>query len=74
MKKTNLNPIGCYSVCDLFSVYVYDIQYGINDYVIAGWDDRTETRKRRIYTDKQGRAYFNIRSWKIFLDEVYRLQ
>ena len=73
MKKSSLNPIGYYSVCNSLGVYVYDIQYGIDDYIISGWSDNTNIRKRKIYTNREGRSYFNMNGRKIFLDEVCRL-
>ena len=71
-KYDNLEPIGVYYF-GLFGVYVYDIEYDINDYVIAGWDDFTNTRKRKIYTDKEGNVYFNFNNCRIYLNEVERI-
>ena len=71
-KYENLEPIGVYYF-GLFGVYVYDIIYGINDYIVAGWDDFTNTRKRKIYTDKEGNAYFNFNNCRIYLNEVERI-
>ena len=71
-KYDNLEPIGVYNM-GLFGVYVYDILYGIDDYVVAGWDDFTNTRRRKIYTDKEGNAYFNFSNCRIYLNEVERI-
>ena len=71
-KYENLEPIGVYSM-GLFGVYVYDIVYGIDDYVVAGWSDRTNTRRRKVYYDKEGEPYFNIASFRVYFNEVMRL-
>lgn len=71
-KYDNLEPIGfCY--LGMFGVNVYEIQYGINDYVIAGWDDFTNTRRRKVHYDKEGEPYFNIGGIKVYFNEVMRL-
>lgn len=71
-------PIASKSVCNTLAIAIYDIEYGINDYVIARYEGigyQLETpqkyERRLIYYGK--RAWFTFHGNKEYLDEYIRL-
>jgi hypothetical protein len=61
---------------------VYGIEHGINEYVIAkightsrgtGYDVNKQTaRKYKIYSNKEGRLYFQWQGLKFYMDETIK--
>ena len=71
-KYENIKPIAnCYFNGEI-SINIYEIQYGIDDYIIAGFSDGTQTRKRKIKYNQLG-GYFNINKIRIYLSDCKRL-
>ena len=69
---TDAEPIGVYSVSNNMTIYVYQIEYDIEDRVLAG-DSSDETKARWrdiIYGD--GEAYFWYGDIKVPFNEVMR--
>lgn len=69
---TGMEPIGVYSVSNSIAIYVYQIEYDIEDRVLAG-DSSDETKAKWrdiIYGD--GEAYFWYGDIKVPFDEVMR--
>ena len=69
---TSMEPIGVYSVSNSIAIYVYQIEYDIEDRVLAG-DSSDETKARWrdiIYGD--GEAYFWYGDIKVPFNELMR--
>ena len=69
---TGMEPVGVYSVSNSMAIYVYQIEYDIEDRVLAG-DSSDETKAKWrdiIYGD--GEAYFWYGDIKVPFDEVMR--
>ena len=69
---TSMEPIGVYSVSNSMAIYVYQIEYDIEDRVLAG-DSSDETKAKWrdiIYGD--GEAYFWYGDIKVPFNEVMR--
>ena len=69
---TDMEPIGVYSVSNSMAIYVYQIEYDIEDRVLAG-DSSDETKARWrdiIYGD--GEAYFWYGDIKVPFNELMR--
>ena len=69
---TGMEPVGVYSVSNSMAIYVYQIEYDIEDRVLAG-DSSDETKARWrdiIYGD--GEAYFWYGDIKVPFNEVMR--
>lgn len=65
-----MNPIGSLPLCNTASLNIYDIEHGIEDYVVAGMNDRAP-RKYKIYYTTKG-AYFNWGGHRYYLSEFLR--
>ena len=69
---TGMEPVGVYSVSNSMAIYVYQIEYDIEDRVLAG-DSSDETKARWrdiIYGD--GEAYFLYGDIKVPFNELMR--
>ena len=61
-----------YGVCNGLSIIVLDVQYNIDDYVVAKFSNEKRTFKSVIiYEDDD--AYFMARDIKVPLDECMRI-
>lgn len=67
-KVIGMKPISAFG-----GMVIYDFEYGINDYVIWGYEfDGKSEKKRRskvYYTTRSGRAYFKNNGRREYLDE-----
>ena len=61
-----------YGVCNGLSIIVLDVQYNIDDYVIARFSNEKRTFKSVIFYEDDD-AYFMARDIKVPLDECMRI-
>ena len=72
MKQNNQKPIACKSESAFSGVYIFGVEYGIDDYIIAAYTysgKTLPTRKIKIRHDKQGNAYFILRGTKQYIQD-----
>ncbi len=70
---TNNEPVAYYS--GLNGVEIYGIEYGIDDYIycVSGsWNGKPEYHRLKIYYNDDD-CYFNLRGYKIPLNECIRM-
>ena len=69
----NINkPIAIMSICNTCSIAIFDIIYGINEFIItaiSNGEHYTNYRKTRIFYDNNNRPYFNRYGVKYYLDD-----
>lgn len=78
MKAVNVSgkePVGYKTMSNVSAILVFDILYGIDDYVVACWDHQTEkpVKPKKLYTTSDGRSYFKLRGRRFHLDEIMRV-
>jgi len=69
--KEELKPIGSFCISNNMAIVIYDIIYGIDDSILAGYNDK-KPRKYRLYYNSKG-AYFNFGKIRVYMDRVMRL-
>ena len=69
MNKENIIVGFSYFCGDVLNVY--DIQYGINDYIIVGLNDEKPRKYKLYYSVKKGH-YFNYHYNRIYMSEIFR--
>lgn len=58
---------------DGYNMVIYEIENGIDDYVIWGYADEKKQRRSKIYyTQSSGRAYFKVNGSRRYLDSFMR--
>ena len=75
-KIVNNKPIAVMGICNTYGIAIFDIVYGINDYIISAFNDGenySHKRKTRIFYDNNDRPYFNRYRVKYYLDEFMRI-
>ena len=76
MKKAEYQPIAFKPMMQDGGIAIYDIEYGCDDHIIAGWisgDMQNTPRKHKVYYTISGRAYFRINGLREYVDEYMRL-
>lgn len=76
MKKAEYQPIASKQMTQDGGIAIYDIEYGCDDHVIAGWvsgDTQDTPRKYKVYYTISGRAYFRRYGRREYIDEYMRL-
>lgn len=72
----NVTPIGTYTISNWDGLEILDIQYGIEDYVIASFNFsgvRQMIRRHKICYTTAGRAYIRKQGIRFYLDEIMRI-
>ena len=62
-----MNPIASLALCNTASLNIYDIEHGIEDYVVVGMNDETPI-KHKIYYNMKG-GYFHWGGRRYYLNE-----
>ena len=65
-----MDPIASLAICNTASLNIYDIEHGIEDYVVAGMNNAQPRRYKVYYTSKG--AYFNWGGCRYYLSEFLR--
>ena len=73
---------GVYTISNNLAIYVYDINYGIDDEVVWAYSNDVDNKQTSVisydYEDEDGnpfdeaRAYFLAGEMKVYMDEVMR--
>ena len=66
------NIIATYGISNNAGMAIFDIVYGIDDFVLAALfygDKQTKTTKNKIHYNSDGRAYFIKFGCRYYLDE-----
>ena len=66
-----MDIIANYGICNTASVNIYNIIYGIEDYILAGIN-KEEPKEYLIEYDEEGEPYFNI-GFDVYLNECMRI-
>ena len=70
---TDMRPIGVYTVSNNSAIYVYQIEYDIEDRVLAGdSSDETKAKWRNVIYDDNGEPYFWYGDVRIYFNEIMR--
>lgn len=75
-KYANAKAIGVLPLCNFGGLEILDIEYGIEDYVIACFNfgnGRYDFRRHKICTTPSGRQYFRKQGTRYYFDEVMRV-
>ncbi|WMU08189.1 hypothetical protein vBCtySFA70_00085 [Clostridium phage vB_CtyS-FA70] len=67
----NKKVVASCSISNLYSLNIYGIEYGIDDYVVAGMSG-DKPRKYKLYPMELG-TYFNYKGHRYYLGEFIRL-
>lgn len=62
-----MNPIASLAICNTASLNIYDIEHGIEDYVVVGMNDDRPI-KHKIYYNMKG-GYFHWGGRRFYLSE-----
>lgn len=69
-------PLGVFGESAFSSIVLLEIEYGIEDKVIAGYEydgKRTNIRRHKIYTTPAGRFYIRKFGRRYYLDDFLRI-
>ena len=71
----NTEPIGTYAMSNWGGLEILDIQYGIDDYVIASFNfgTRQQIRRHKICYTPTGRPYIRKQGTRFYLDEIMKI-
>ena len=72
MKQSNQKPIAYKSESAFSGIFIFGVEYGIDDYIIAAYAYNGNTlpiRKSKVRHDKQGNAYFIFRGTKQYIQD-----
>lgn len=72
MKQSDQKPIAYKSESAFSGIFIFGVQYGIDDYIIAAYTYNGETlptRKSKVRHDKQGNAYFIFRGTRQYIQD-----
>ena len=56
----NYEPMGICTLSNFGGVTIYNIEYGINDYVIYKWFNEERLYKSKLKVNKEGESVFRI--------------
>ena len=69
----NYEPMGIYTLSNFGGVTIYNIEYGINDYVIYRWFNEEILYKSKLKVNKEGESVFRIGNVWYNLNEFMRV-
>ena len=69
----NYEPIGVCTLSNFGGVTIYNIEYGINDYVIYRWFNEEILYKSKLKVNKEGESVFRIGNIWYNLNEFMRV-
>lgn len=72
MKKNDQKPIAYKSESAFSGIYIFGIEYGIDDYIMAAYTYSGKVlpiRKSKVRHDKHGDAYFIFRGTKQYIQD-----
>ena len=69
----NYEPIGICTLSNFGGVTIYNIEYGINDYVIYRWFNEEILYKSKLKVNKEGESVFRIGNVWYNLNEFMRV-
>ena len=69
----NYEPIGVCTLSNFGGVTIYNIEYGINDYIIYRWFNEEILYKSKLKVNKEGESVFRIGNTWYNLNEFMRV-
>ena len=69
----NYEPIGVCTLSNFGGVTIYNIEYGINDYVIYRWFNEEILYKSKLKVNKEGESVFRIGNTWYNLNEFIKV-
>ena len=69
----NYEPIGVCTLSNFGGVTIYNIEYGINDYIIYRWFNEEILYKSKLKVNKEGESVFRIGNVWYNLNEFMRV-
>ena len=69
----NYEPMGICTLSNFGGVTIYNIEYGINDYVIYSWFNEEILYKSKLKVNKEGESVFRIGNIWYNLNEFMRV-
>ena len=69
----NYEPMGVCTLSNFGGVTIYNIEYGINDYVIYRWFNEEILYKSKLKVNKEGESVFRIGNTWYNLNEFMRV-
>lgn len=69
----NYEPMGICTLSNFGGVTIYNIEYGINDYVIYKWFNEEILYKSKLKVNKEGESVFRIGNVWYNLNEFMRV-
>lgn len=69
----NYEPMGICTLSNFGGVTIYNIEYGINDYVIYRWFNEEILYKSKLKVNKEGESVFRIGNVWYNLNEFMRV-
>ena len=69
----NYEPMGVCTLSNFGGVTIYNIEYGINDYVIYRWFNEEILYKSKLKVNKEGESVFRIGNIWYNLNEFMRV-
>ena len=69
----NYEPMGVCTLSNFGGVTIYNIEYGINDYVIYRWFNEEILYKSKLKVNKEGESVFRIGNVWYNLNEFMRV-
>ena len=69
----NYEPMGICTLSNFGGVTIYNIEYGINDYVIYRWFNEEILYKSKLKVNKEGESVFRIGNIWYNLNEFIRV-
>ena len=75
-KYENTKPIGTFCLCNFGGLEILDIEYGIDDYIIACFNfgtGRQQIRRHKIQITPSGRMFIRKQNVRYYMDEILRI-
>ena len=69
----NYEPMGICTLSNFGGVTIYNIEYGINDYIIYQWFNEEILYKSKLKVNKEGESVFRIGNTWYNLNEFMRV-
>ena len=69
----NYEPMGICTLSNFGGVTIYNIEYGINDYIIYRWFNEEILYKSKLKVNKEGESVFRIGNTWYNLNEFMRV-
>ena len=74
-KYEETEALGCFPMCNFGGLEILDIEYGIEDYIIACFNfgtGRQQIRRHKICFTPAGRSYIRKQGTRYYLDTIMR--